>query len=120
MIYRIQAWDFYPIPSVIQPLSLKHKTSLSIYNIIKTENQSSFLFKANLGKLKKYIAIDTQGSKTKNHLDKVNDIPISQVITDFKSLAKMKALEIITDDNNIAITNFIDILLIMLFLQNKN
>ena len=44
--------------------------------------------------------------KPKIRLTKVNDIPISQPIDDFKSLAKMKISGEITDENNIALTNY--------------
>ena len=44
--------------------------------------------------------------KPKIRLTKVNDIPVSQPIEDFKSLAKMKISGEITDENNILITNF--------------
>ena len=39
-------------------------------------------------------------------LTKVNDIPISQTIDDFKSLAKIKLTGEITDENNIVLTNY--------------
>ena len=45
-------------------------------------------------------------AKPKIRLTKVNDIPISQPIDDFKSLAKMKISGEITDENNIPITNY--------------
>jgi len=44
--------------------------------------------------------------KPKIRLTKVNDIPISQPIDDFKSLAKMKISGEITDENNIPLTNY--------------
>ena len=44
--------------------------------------------------------------KPKIRLTKVNDIPVSQPIEDFKSLAKMKISGEITDENNVLITNF--------------
>ena len=44
--------------------------------------------------------------KPKIRLTKVNDIPVSQPIDDFKSLAKMKIAGEITDENNIPLTNF--------------
>jgi hypothetical protein len=44
--------------------------------------------------------------KPKIRLTKVNDIPVSQPIDDFKSLAKMKLSGEITDENNIPLTNF--------------
>lgn len=45
-------------------------------------------------------------AKPKIRLTKVNDIPISQPIDDFKSLAKMKISGEITDENNIPIPNY--------------
>lgn len=45
-------------------------------------------------------------AKPKIRLTKVNDIPVSQPIDDFKSLAKMKISGEITDENNIPITNY--------------
>ena len=45
-------------------------------------------------------------AKPKIRLTKVNDIPISQPIDDFKSLAKMKISGEITDENNIPLTNY--------------
>jgi len=45
-------------------------------------------------------------SKPKIKLTKVNDIPVSQPIDDFKSLAKMKLSGEITDENNIPLTNY--------------
>jgi len=53
--------------------------------------------------------------KPKVTLTKVNDIPISQTIPDFKSLAKMKVTGIITDENDIPITNFNGVLSTILF-----
>ena len=44
--------------------------------------------------------------KPKIRLTKVNDIPVSQPIDDFKSLAKMKLSGEITDENNILLTNY--------------
>ena len=44
--------------------------------------------------------------KPKIRLTKVNDIPVSQPIEDFKSLAKMKLTGEITDENNILLTNY--------------
>ncbi|WP_281336601.1 type IX secretion system sortase PorU [Flavobacterium eburneipallidum] len=44
--------------------------------------------------------------KPKIRLTKVNDVPISQPIEDFKSLAKMKITGEITDENNVPITNY--------------
>jgi hypothetical protein len=44
--------------------------------------------------------------KPKIRLTKVNDIPISQPIDDFKSLAKMKISGEITDENNNPLTNY--------------
>jgi len=44
--------------------------------------------------------------KPKIRLTKVNDVPISQPIDDFKSLAKMKLSGEITDENNIPLTNY--------------
>ncbi|SHG25510.1 Peptidase family C25 [Flavobacterium fluvii] len=44
--------------------------------------------------------------KPKIRLTKVNDVPISQPIDDFKSLAKMKISGEITDENNIPMTNY--------------
>ena len=44
--------------------------------------------------------------KPKIRLTKVNDIPVSQPIDDFKSLAKMKLTGEITDENNILLTNY--------------
>ena len=45
-------------------------------------------------------------AKPKIRLTKVNDIPVTQPIDDFKSLAKMKISGEITDENNIPLTNF--------------
>lgn len=45
-------------------------------------------------------------AKPKIRLTKVNDIPVSQPIDDFKSLAKMKISGEITDENDIPITNY--------------
>jgi hypothetical protein len=45
-------------------------------------------------------------AKPKIRLTKVNDIPVSQPIDDFKSLAKMKLSGEITDENNILLTNY--------------
>ena len=44
--------------------------------------------------------------KPQIRLTKVNDIPVSQPIDDFKSLAKMKISGEITDENNIPLTNY--------------
>ena len=44
--------------------------------------------------------------KPKIRLTKVNDVPVSQPIDDFKSLAKMKLSGEITDENNILLTNY--------------
>ncbi|WP_291104936.1 MULTISPECIES: type IX secretion system sortase PorU [unclassified Flavobacterium] len=44
--------------------------------------------------------------RPKIRLTKVNDIPVSQPIDDFKSLAKMKISGEITDENNIPLTNY--------------
>lgn len=44
--------------------------------------------------------------KPKIRLTKVNDIPVSQPIDDFKSLAKMKLTGEITDENNNQLTNY--------------
>ena len=44
--------------------------------------------------------------KPKIRLTKVNDIPVSQPIDDFKSLAKMKIAGEITDENNSLLTNY--------------
>jgi Peptidase family C25 len=44
--------------------------------------------------------------KPKIRLTKVNDIPISQPIDDFKSLAKMKLTGEITDENNNLLSNY--------------
>jgi len=45
-------------------------------------------------------------AKPKIRLSKVNDVPVSQPIDDFKSLAKMKIAGEITDENNIPLTNY--------------
>lgn len=45
-------------------------------------------------------------AKPKIRLTKVNDVPVSQPIDDFKSLAKMKITGEITDENNIPLTNY--------------
>ncbi len=45
-------------------------------------------------------------AKPKIRLTKVNDVPVTQTIDDFKSLAKMKITGEITDENNIPITNY--------------
>ena len=45
-------------------------------------------------------------AKPKIRLTKVNDVPVSQPIDDFKSLAKMKLSGEITDENNIPLTNY--------------
>jgi len=45
-------------------------------------------------------------AKPKIRLTKVNDVPVSQPIDDFKSLAKMKISGEITDENNIPLTNY--------------
>ncbi len=45
-------------------------------------------------------------AKPKIRLTKVNDIPVSQPIDDFKSLAKMKLSGEITDENNIPLNNY--------------
>lgn len=44
--------------------------------------------------------------KPKIQLTKVNDVPVTQAIDDFKSLAKMKLTGEITDENNILLTNY--------------
>ncbi|MDI6034588.1 type IX secretion system sortase PorU [Flavobacterium sp. LB2P84] len=44
--------------------------------------------------------------KPKIRLTKVNDIPVTQTIDDFKSLAKMKLTGEVTDDNNNLLTNY--------------
>ena len=44
--------------------------------------------------------------KPKIRLTKVNDVPVSQPIDDFKSLAKMKITGEITDENNNLLTNY--------------
>lgn len=44
--------------------------------------------------------------KPKINLTKVNDVPVSQLTDDFKSLAKMKVSGEVTDENNIPITNY--------------
>ena len=44
--------------------------------------------------------------KPKINLTKINDIPISQGIPDFKSLARMKVAGEITDENNVLLTNY--------------
>jgi hypothetical protein len=53
--------------------------------------------------------------KPKVVLTKVNDIPVSQPIPDFKSLAKMKITGEITDENNVPITNYNGVLSTVLF-----
>ncbi|HSD06859.1 type IX secretion system sortase PorU [Flavobacterium sp.] len=53
--------------------------------------------------------------KPKIILTKVNDIPVNQVIPDFKSLAKMKISGEITDENNIPITTYNGVLSTILF-----
>lgn len=53
--------------------------------------------------------------KPKVVLTKVNDIPISQPIPDFKSLAKMKISGEVTDENNIPITNYSGVVSAILF-----
>lgn len=45
-------------------------------------------------------------AKPKIRLTKINDIPVSQPVDDFKSLAKMKISGEITDENNIPLTNY--------------
>jgi hypothetical protein len=45
-------------------------------------------------------------AKPKIRLTKVNDVPISQPIDDFKSLAKMKITGEVTDENNNPLTNY--------------
>jgi hypothetical protein len=45
-------------------------------------------------------------AKPKIRLTKVNDVPVTQTIDDFKSLAKMKISGEITDENNILIPNY--------------
>ena len=45
-------------------------------------------------------------AKPKIRLTKVNDIPVTQPIDDFKSLAKMKISGEITDENNVPLTNY--------------
>jgi hypothetical protein len=54
-------------------------------------------------------------AKPKIVLTKVNDVPVSQGIPDFKSLAKMKVSGQITDENNIPITNYNGVLATILF-----
>ena len=44
--------------------------------------------------------------KPKIRLTKVNDIPVTQTIDDFKSLAKMKLTGEVTDENNNLLTNY--------------
>ncbi|MFV8336483.1 type IX secretion system sortase PorU [Flavobacterium sp. RSP29] len=44
--------------------------------------------------------------KPKIRLTKVNDIPVTQAIDDFKSLAKMKLTGEVTDENNNLLTNY--------------
>jgi len=53
--------------------------------------------------------------KPKVALTKVNDIPVTQSIPDFKSLAKMKISGEITDENNQPLTNFNGVLSSILF-----
>lgn len=53
--------------------------------------------------------------KPKIVLTKVNNIPVSQGIPDFKSLAKMKITGEITDENNLLITNYNGVLSTILF-----
>jgi hypothetical protein len=53
--------------------------------------------------------------KPKIALTKVNDIPVSQGIPDFKSLGKMKITGEITDENNTPITNYNGVLSTILF-----
>ncbi|MGQ7945413.1 type IX secretion system sortase PorU [Flavobacterium sp. WC2509] len=53
--------------------------------------------------------------KPKIILTKVNDVPISQPIPDFKSLGKMKISGEITDENNTPITNYNGVLAAILF-----
>jgi hypothetical protein len=53
--------------------------------------------------------------KPKVVLTKVNDIPISQPIPDFKSLAKMKITGQVTDENDIPMTNFNGVLSTVMF-----
>ena len=45
-------------------------------------------------------------AKPKIRLTKVNDVPVTQPIDDFKSLAKMKLSGEITDENNTPLTNY--------------
>lgn len=45
-------------------------------------------------------------AKPKIRLSKVNDVPVTQPVDDFKSLAKMKISGEITDENNIPIPNY--------------
>lgn len=45
-------------------------------------------------------------AKPKIRLTKVNDIPVTQPIDDFKSLSKMKISGEITDENNLPLTNY--------------
>ncbi len=44
--------------------------------------------------------------KPKITLTKVNDVPVSQTIDDFKSLSKLKLTGEITDENNLPLTNY--------------
>ncbi|PWA06750.1 type IX secretion system sortase PorU [Flavobacterium laiguense] len=53
--------------------------------------------------------------KPKVVLSKVNDIPVNQVIPDFKSLAKMKITGQITDENDVPMTNFNGVLSTVMF-----
>ena len=56
--------------------------------------------------------------KPKIVLTKVNDIPVSQGIPDFKSLSKMKISGEITDENNIPMANYNGVLATILFDKN--
>jgi hypothetical protein len=53
--------------------------------------------------------------KPKVVLTKVNDIPINQPISDFKSLAKMKITGQVTDENDIPMTSFNGVLSTVMF-----
>jgi Peptidase family C25 len=54
-------------------------------------------------------------AKPRIRLTKVNDIPISQPVEDFKSLAKMKLSGEITDENNVVLTDYNGELLTSIF-----
>ncbi len=54
-------------------------------------------------------------AKPKIKLTKVNDIPVSQPIEDFKSLAKMKLSGEITDENNVVLSDYNGELLTSIF-----